>query len=193
MQSKILSAIQNRVITKVGSNQEIPLDFRLISATNNNLKSMIEKNLFREDLYFRLKTIEIAIPPLRERSGDINLIADHFFRKFGAKYRKDPLKIENDVYTVLNKHPWPGNIRELKHTIESTVIMCDSHTIKPSDLNLNTSSQKSKNEAVFSLEIIEREAVRNALERSEGNISEAAKLLDISRTTLYSKIKKHDL
>lgn len=193
MQSKILSAIQNRVITRVGSNIEIPLDFRLISATNRDLKSMIDANLFREDLYFRLKTIEVAIPPLRERSGDINLIADHFFRKFGAKYRKDPLKIENEVYTVLNNHLWPGNIREMKHTIESTVIMCDSQTIKPSDLNLNNPSDKSKNEPVFSLEKIEKEAIINALDRANGNISEAAKLLNISRTTLYSKIKKHDL
>jgi len=108
MQSKLLSAIQNRIITKVGSNLGIPLNFRLIAATNTDLKSKIENNLFREDLFFRLKTIEINIPPLRERNGDINLISDYFFRKFGAKYRKEQLNVENDVYTLLNKHSWPG-------------------------------------------------------------------------------------
>jgi DNA-binding NtrC family response regulator len=192
MQSKILTSIQKKTITRVGSNQEISLDFRLISATNHNLQSMIEKNLFREDLYFRLKTIEIDIPPLRERAGDINIIADYFFSKFGAKYRKDPLKIENDVYILLNNYRWPGNIRELRNTIESTVIMCDNNTIKSADINLNY-SHKSKDEALIPLDAIEKEAVRKALERANGNISGAAKLLDISRTTLYSKIKKHDL
>ncbi|MCX6302241.1 MAG: sigma-54 dependent transcriptional regulator [Bacteroidia bacterium] len=192
MQSKILTSIQKKAITRVGSNQEISLDFRLISATNHNLHSLIEKNLFREDLYFRLKTIEIDIPPLRERTGDINIIADYFFSKFGVKYRKDPLKIENDVYILLNNYRWPGNIRELRNTIESTVIMCDNNTIKPADINLNY-SHKSKDETLIPLDAIEKEAVRKALERANGNISGAAKLLDISRTTLYSKIKKHDL
>ena len=192
MQSKILTSIQKKTITRVGSNQEITLDFRLISATNHNLQSMIEKNLFREDLYFRLKTIEIEIPPLRERAGDINLIADYFFRKFGVKYRKDPLKIENDIYILLNNYRWPGNIRELRNTIESTVIMCDNNTVKPADINLNY-FHKSNDETLVPLDAIEKEAVRKALERANGNISGAAKLLDISRTTLYSKIKKHDL
>jgi len=193
MQSKILSAIQNRIITRVGSNIEIPLDFRLISATNHDLRSMIDRNLFREDLFFRLKTIEIMIPPLRERYGDINLLADYFFRKYAAKYRKEPLKIENDVYTILNNHRWPGNIRELKHTIESTVIMCNDQTIRPADLNLNPNSRIDTHETIYSLDIIEKEAVKKALEKAGGNISDAAKLLAISRTTLYSKIKKHDL
>lgn len=193
MQSKILSAIQNRTITRVGNNTEVPLDFRLISATNTDLPSMIGRNLFREDLFFRLKTIEINIPPLRERASDINIIADHFFRKYGAKYRKEPLKIENEVYTLLHKHRWPGNIRELKHSIESAVIMCNDQTVKPSDLNLNPNPPSDVSELTYSLEIIEREALKNALRKAGGNISDAAKLLEISRTTLYSKIKKHDL
>ena len=193
MQSKILSSIQNKVITRVGSNQEIPLDFRLITATNHDLQKLIDRNLFREDLYFRLKTIEINIPPLRERAGDINVIADYFFTKFCAKYGKGTLKIENDVYIRLNSHLWPGNIRELKHTVESAVILCDSQTIKTADLNLITATGKNKNGTILPLDSVEKEAVKAALERAERNISEAAKLLRISRTTLYSKIKKHDL
>jgi DNA-binding NtrC family response regulator len=191
MQSKILSSIQKKVITKVGSNKDIPLDFRLITATNHDLQAMIGKNLFREDLYFRLKTIEIIMPPLRERTGDINLIADYFFRKFAIKYRREQLNIENDVYTIMNKYQWPGNIRELKHTIESAVIMCNDNTIKTSDMNLNLSSDK--NVTFQSLDTIEKDAIIKALDRAKGNISVAAKMLDISRTTLYSKIKKHDL
>jgi len=192
MQSKILTSIQKKTITRVGSNQEILLDFRLISATNHNLQLMKDKNLFREDLYFRLKTIEINVPPLREREGDINVISDYFFNKFESKYRKGPLKIENDVYVLLNEYQWPGNIRELKHTIESAVIICDGHIIKPEDINQNFSS-KGKNDSFLTLEAIEKAAIEKALERTNGNISGAAKILDISRTTLYSKIKKHDL
>ena len=192
LQSKILTSIQKRIITRVGSNHEIPLDFRLVSATNHDLQTLIRNNLFREDLYFRLKTVEINIPPLRERLDDINLIADYFFRKFGAKYGKEPLKIENDVYRILNKYPWPGNIRELKNTVESAVIMSDESIIKPADLNLNLSNT-GRYESLPTLDSIEKEAIARALERTNGNISGAAKMLDISRTTLYSKIKKHDL
>ncbi|MFH0843019.1 MAG: sigma-54 dependent transcriptional regulator [Bacteroidota bacterium] len=192
MQSKILTSIQKKSITRVGSNREIPVDFRLISATNNDLQALIKKSLFREDLFFRLKTIEINIPPLRERFDDINMIADYFFNKFGVRYGKETLRIENDVYETLNKYPWPGNIRELRNTIESAVIMCDGSIIKTADMNL-----KFSNESMYAdlptLDSIEREAVCKALERTNWNIASAAKLLSISRTTLYSKIKKHDL
>lgn len=191
MQSKILTALQKRAITRLGDNREIPVDFRLITATNQDLAQMIAKNLFREDLYFRLKTIEITIPPLRERNGDINMIADYFFRKFSERYKKEPLKIEHDVYRKLNEYHWPGNVRELRHTIERTVILCDDHTVKPSDLNLSVTGTRSN--VVLPLDIVEKEAVKAALEKAEGNISDAAKMLQISRTTLYSKIKKHDL
>ena len=193
MQSKILSAIQNRVITRVGSNIQIPVDFRLIAATNSNLPEMISGKLFREDLYFRLKTIEIVIPPLRERNGDINLLADYFFRKFSVRYRKEPLRIEHEVYPLLNSHTWPGNIRELMHTIESAVILCDNRTIKAGDLNLSRGIRERTVSENYSLDIIEKEAVSKALDKAAGNISIAAKLLGISRTTLYSKMKKHDL
>lgn len=192
LQSKILSAIQNRTITRVGGNHEIPVNFRLITATNQNLKQMISANLFREDLYFRLKTIEIFIPPLRERAGDINLISDYFFRKFSSRYGKEPLKIEHDVYKKLNSYHWPGNIRELKHTIESAVILCDSNTIRSRDLNLSPYEGK-MHDLILPLDTLEKEAIKVALEKAKGNISEAAKMLEISRTTLYSKIKKHDL
>jgi two-component system, NtrC family, response regulator HydG len=191
MQSKILTALQKRTITRLGDNTEIPVDFRLISATNQNLPQMIAKNLFREDLFFRLKTIEITIPPLREREGDINIIADHFFRKFSERYNRKPLKIEHDVYRKLNEYNWPGNVRELRHTIERTVILCDNNTVKSADLNLFTTANR--REGILPLDMVEKEAVKAALEKAEGNISEAAKMLQISRTTLYSKIKKHDL
>lgn len=192
LQSKILSALQNRVITPVGGNYEIAVNFRLITATNQNLKQMISENLFREDLFFRLKTVEIISPPLRERTGDINIISDYFFRKFSSRYGKEPLKIENDVYRKLNEYPWPGNIRELKHTIESAIILCDGKTIRSRDLNLSPYNGKLQ-DVILPLDTIEKEAVKNALDKAKGNISEAAKMLQISRTTLYSKIKKHDL
>ncbi len=191
MQSKILTSLQKRTITRLGDNREIQVDFRLLSATNQDLKQMIGRNLFREDLYFRLKTIEITIPPLREREGDINMIADFFFRKFSERYKKEPLKIEHDVYRKLNDYHWPGNVRELRHTIERTVILCDEHTVRPADLNL--SSEGARKNVILPLETIEKEAIRAALEKAEGNISDAARMLQISRTTLYSKIKRHDL
>jgi DNA-binding NtrC family response regulator len=191
MQSKILTAIQKRSVTRLGDNTEIPVDFRLLSATNQDLAQMIGRNLFREDLYFRLKTIEITVPPLRERSGDINMIADYFFRKFAERYKREPLKIEHDVYRKLNEYHWPGNVRELRHTIERMVILCDDHTVKSADLNL--SSPGTRKDVILPLDIVEKEAIKAALDKADGNISDAAKMLQISRTTLYSKIKKHDL
>ena len=133
MQSKLLAAIQNRVIYKVGSKTPIPFDIRLVCATNKNLEEMVSKNLFREDLYYRINTIVIEIPPLRNRGEDIVLLAEHFLKEYAGKYEKFYLKFSSRTLDKLMKYNWPGNVRELRHTIEKAVILCDSDVLTPDD------------------------------------------------------------
>lgn len=194
-QSKLLGALQNRQITRLGSNKSVPIDIRLISATNKNPEELIRHNLFREDLLFRINTIQIELPPLRERKEDIPGLADYFLAQYAVKYEKPLLRMNSSAYDALCAYHWSGNIRELKHTIEKAVILCDSNILKPDDLNLKVSLKERtggsvREENLNSLSDIEREAILNALEKCQGNISKAAKILDISRTTLYSKMKE---
>ncbi len=194
MQAKLLAVLQNYTVTRLGSNNPVNIDIRLICATNKDMKKLINENLFREDLYYRINTIEIDIPPLRERDEDILLLTEYFLRIYCEKYNRSPMKISNKSIGVLMKYKWPGNIRELKHTIEKAVIMCDSNVLKPEDIlfsQLKVPSVPVQKPMAF--KEIEKQAVKNALEKNRGNVSEAAKELGLSRQTVYNKIVKYDL
>jgi len=167
----------------------------LICATNMNINDLISENLFREDLYYRLNTIELYIPPLRERVSDLHSLTDYFIKKFEKKYNKGPFKISQDAISALENHHWPGNIRELKHSIERTIILSESNIIRQEDIfQSQLSNRKAKTlNNIQSLAEIEKETINRALKISEGNLSKASKMLKISRTTLYSKMEKHGL
>ncbi|WP_298504028.1 sigma-54 dependent transcriptional regulator [uncultured Maribacter sp.] len=189
-QAKLLSAIQQKTIVRVGSNKPIEVDIRLICATNCNLEQMVADGLFREDLLYRINTICIEVPPLRDRDNDVLVLADFFLKKFGNKYAKNGLKINADAEEKLKKYYWPGNIRELQHTMERSVILCEGTILKSTDLLLNTSSSPSLKSNTFTLEEMELQLIDSALEKHNGNYSAAANQLGISRQTLYNKIKK---
>jgi len=191
LQSKLLSAIQNRQIIPLGSNTPVPVDVRIISATNQHLGQLVAKGLFREDLYYRINTIQIESPPLRERDHDIVILAEHFLKKFSMKYGKPGLRISTKAMEKLNRHHWPGNIRELQHTIENIVIMSESSIISPEDVNLV--SPIHSEESGLNLETVEKNTIRKALLKYKGNYSSIAAELGISRTTLYHKIRKYGL
>ncbi len=168
------------------------VDFRLITATNKNPEDLVQQNLFREDLLFRINTIQIELPPLRERTEDIPGLADYFLSQYTTKYEKPFLKMTGATYDALVNYHWSGNIRELKHTIEKAVILCDTGILKPTDLNLKERLfSKNDEETMATLWDIEKNAILKILEKCHGNVSEAAKILDISRTTLYAKMKEY--
>ncbi|MBI9053177.1 MAG: sigma-54-dependent Fis family transcriptional regulator [Bacteroidales bacterium] len=194
LQSKLLTVIQNREFTPVGSSKSIKFDVRLICATNKNIKEMIKNQIFRDDLYFRINTIEITNPALRDRNEDIILIADYFLKKYSARYNKNNIRINAAAYNSLLKYKWPGNIRELKHTIEKAVILNDDGIIKSDDL-FGGNNTLSENNDLFTLnlESLEKSAIEKAVEDAKGNISKASKILGISRTSLYSKMTKHGI
>jgi DNA-binding NtrC family response regulator len=190
MQSKLLAAIQNRKITRIGSNDVIPVDIRLICATNRNLDKMVKEGIFREDLLYRINTIQIEMPPLRNRGNDIIELSDFFLRKFLNKYGKSDLRINNQSYDKLMRYTWPGNIRELQNTIEKAVILCDSSVIKPEDLYLKLSQGISESDPVITLEEVEERMINLAIEKNNGNLTAAAEQLGITRQTLYNRFKK---
>lgn len=192
LQSKILTTLQNRTIIPVGSNKPFEIDIRLISATNCVIEQMVEKQLFREDLLYRLNTIRIEVPPLRERGEDIELLAGYFLRCFEKKYKKPPLKISSQAIGKLLKYYWPGNIRELQHTIEKAVILSDSGTLKPDDFILKVPS-KSTDTVFQTIEEMEKQMIEAALDKHNGNFTAVANQLGITRQTLYNKIKRYDL
>jgi len=194
LQAKLLNALQDREIKKVGSESTVKVDIRLISATNKNLDEMVSQNTFRDDLLYRINTIQIHLPTLQERQDDISLLADYFLKKYEKKYRKSPIVINGDAYEKLITHSWPGNIRELKHTMEKAVILCDSGTLSSEDFHFGSAiHSKAKESDSMKLAVVEKNLIGKVLEISRGNLSKAAKILDISRTTLYSKVKKYGL
>ena len=193
MQAKLLSALQNRTFTRVGANAPIEFDTRIICATNKNLKDLTSEGLFREDLFFRINTIEITIPPLRDRGDDVLELGDFFLTHFKAKYGKNLLKLNKDASEILKKYHWPGNVRELQHTIEKAVILCDSNVLKPDDFYLPRQELKPSDDAPLTFSEIEKRGILKALERNRGNVFKTAKELNIARQTLYNKIQKHKL
>jgi DNA-binding NtrC family response regulator len=194
MQSKLLTAIQNRVIYKVGSKTPIPFDIRLICATNKNLEEMVAKNLFREDLYYRINTIVIELPALRERGEDVVLLAEHFLREFAGKYEKFQMKFSSKTLDKLMKYTWPGNVRELRHTIERAVILSDSDILMPEDFIFSQAVQQEMHQqSPPTFADIEKQAIQNALIHNRGNVVKASKELGLARQTLYNKMQKHNL
>ena len=191
MQSKLLTAIEKRQISRLGSTQTVPIDVRLICATNADIRQMVEDGNFRQDLLYRINTIEIHIPPLRERGNDIILLADHFLDRYTRKYKKKIHGLTREAKNKLLKYAWPGNVRELQHTIERAVILGDGSMLKPENFLFHTTSkQKKEEEVVLNLEQLERQAIEKALRISKGNISRAAEYLGITRFALYRTLEK---
>jgi len=193
LQSKLLTVIQNRELTPIGSNTPVPIDIRLISATNKNLTELIKNNLFRDDLLYRINTIQIEIPPLRERKDDIPELTDFFLNRFIKKYNKQNLKINNKTIDKLKTYRWPGNIRELEHAVEKAVILAESDILKPEDFYFTNQQAEIETIDSFNLEEVEQNTVKKALIKCGGNISKTAETLGVTRKTLYKKIEKYGL
>ncbi|MBW8324911.1 MAG: sigma-54 dependent transcriptional regulator [Prolixibacteraceae bacterium] len=190
LQAKLLAAIQNRQISRIGSNQTVPVDIRLICATNKNLESMVHEGLFREDLLYRINTIQVEVPPLRERGNDVLVLADFFLKKYSSKYNKPNLKINQQAQDKLLKYAWPGNIRELQHTVEKAVILSENNVLKPEDFFMRPILSGKNVSTELTLEEMEKRMINLAIEKNGGNLSAAADQLGITRQTLYNKIKK---
>jgi DNA-binding NtrC family response regulator len=194
LQSKLLTVLQNNRVVRVGSNIPIEIDIRLICATNSNIYKMVEDGTFREDLLYRINTIHIDIPPLRQRTEDILPLAEMFLEKYTLKYGKKIKGFDINAQKVLKGYEWSGNVRELQHTIEKAVIMCDKSAIDETSLFLRHVSAKSIGFDSFStLEQMERQMIQNAIIVNNGNLSSVAQQLGITRQTLYNKIKKYEL
>ncbi|MDA3953755.1 MAG: sigma-54 dependent transcriptional regulator [Bacteroidales bacterium] len=194
LQAKLLTAIQNKEISRIGSNKPIPVDIRLICATNNDIDKMLEENTFREDLLYRINTIKLELPTLKERIEDINLLADFFLKKYTDKYNKYDLIFSQNAINKLKQYSWPGNIRELQHTIEKAVILCEGKTIMPIHFWSEGEKQvKSTTSNSFNLDENEKILIEKAIQKYKGNISSAAKELGINRSTLYKKMEKYEI
>lgn len=192
LQAKLLTAIQHRSIVRVGSNTSIPIDIRLICATNRNLQEMVVKGEFREDLLYRINTIHLEIPALRERPEDIIPLAERFIAHFCKQYNKIPANLENSAKEKLIHHPWYGNIRELEHTIEKAIIICDGAFLTPELFQLSHRNNSSEISA-STLEEMEIQMICKTLDKCNGNLSAVAAQLGITRQTLYNKMKKYGL
>ncbi len=194
MQGKLLSTLQNREITPLGANKAEAIDVRLVCATNKNLSKMIDDGDFREDLLYRINTIQIELPPLRERGEDITILAKHYIDIFTRKYEKPKLKLSKQVINSLNAYHWAGNVRELKHAMERAVILSDGGELTELDFNLNKRAKvETTTDTPISLEDSEKAIIANSMKRHNGNISHVAKELKIGRQTLYRKIEKYGI
>ena len=191
-QAKLLSVLQNRYVVRVGSNKHIPIDIRLVCATNCDLMKMVSEDRFREDLLYRINTILIEVPPLRDRVDDIPILANYFLRVNGERYGKNSLKISTHALEKLANHSWPGNVRELQHSIEKAVIMSDSPVLNPSDFAFS-SSDRSVASHDMTLDDMEKRMISDNLKQHNNNLSVVAERLGITRQTLYNKIKKYGL
>ncbi len=193
LQPKLLSVLQNKETSRLGTVQKLKVDFRLISATNMPLAEMVKERSFREDLLYRINTVQIEIPPLRQRTADIELLANYFLNKFSEKYNRQSTIFTEGAIEKLTQHHWPGNIRELQHEIEKALILCDSKNITEKDILADTSTAKVKEYSTFNLVDNEKELIRSALATFDGNMSLTAQKLGINRSTLYEKIKRYGL
>lgn len=192
VQSKLLSVLQSRQVTRVGSNNPIEIDIRLICATNMPLHQMVKEGKFRQDLLYRINTVEIQIPPLCERPEDIPLLANHFVGYYSRKYRKDIASITPEAMMKLKKYAWPGNVRELQHSIERAVIMADSKSLQDSDFLFSRKSEGTSTDSL-NLDEVEKTAVARALQLHNGNISKAAEELGLTRASLYRRMEKYGI
>ncbi len=196
LQSKLLAAIQNREVTPIGDNRPVKTDIRLICATNMPIYEMVDEATFRQDLLYRINTVELKLPALRERIDDIPLLADHFVKIYSTKYRKNIKKLASATLSKLKKYHWPGNIRELQHAIERAVIMSEDPSLQPDDfffLNHKPDSSGSQASDSLNLDEVEKNVIRQAIDQNGGNISKAAKELGLTRASLYRRLEKHGL
>jgi two-component system response regulator HydG len=194
LQSKLLTALQTKEIIRVGSNKPVTVDIRLICATNKPIYSMVEENGFRQDLLYRINTVEIKLPDLHERSEDIILLANFFLKRSKVKYNRPEIIIGSDTYKKLLEYKWPGNIRELQHAVERAVIMTDNAVLGPQDFLLESHAEVPvKQIGSGKIEDYEKTAILNAIKKNKGNLSKASKELGFGRSTLYRKMKKYRL
>lgn len=196
-QAKLLTVLQNREVTRLGTNAPISIDIRLISATNAPIKEMASQNQYRKDLIYRLNTIEITLPPLRMRGTDVVLLAEYFMKSYGEKYHKNLMEIDEKAKAKLRQYTFPGNIRELQHSIERAVIMADNQAITARDLDLNSSIETpvmmQQESSTLRIDEIEKSTILKAIERHDGNITKAARELGLTRTALYRRLGKYDI
>lgn len=193
LQSKLLSALQSRQVTRVGANQAMPVNIRLICATNMPLHKMVQEGTFRQDLLYRINTVELHVPPLAERVEDIPMLAQHYLNYYAKKYHKHVSSITPEAIDKLKRYAWPGNIRELQHGIERAVIMTDSATLQESDFLLSRTVSSSSNSNTLNLDEVEKTAIVKALNMHNGNISKAADELGLTRASLYRRMEKYGI
>ena len=191
-QAKLLSVLQNRYVVRVGSNRQIPIDIRLICATNCDLMQMVSEGRFREDLLYRINTILIEVPPVRDRVDDIPILANYFLRVESERYGKGSMKMSTHALEKLANHNWPGNVRELQHSIEKAVILSDSPVLKPADFVFHASPRNVVHDEI-GLDEMEKRFISESIKRYGSNMSQVAEKLGITRQTLYNKIRKYDL
>jgi DNA-binding NtrC family response regulator len=197
LQAKLLNVLQSRTVTRLGSNEAKPFDARLICATNEDIHNLVGKGDFRQDLLYRINTVEIHLPALRDRVEDIPLLAEHFISIYGNKYKKPVKSLDQSTIRLLQKYDWPGNIRELQHAIERAIIMTDNEALQPDDFFFLTSKgnvmEKHEMEDSFNLEDVERQTIQKAIKIHGGNISKAADELGLTRASLYRRLSKYDI
>ncbi|SHO62949.1 sigma-54-dependent transcriptional regulator [Algoriphagus zhangzhouensis] len=196
LQSKLLTVLQKREVTRIGTNKSIPVDIRLICATNMHVHEMVMENTFRQDLLYRINTVEIFLPPLRERHDDIPQLCQHFLKQYSQKYRKDFNSFTPSAMELLQRYPWPGNIRELQHAIERAIIMAEGDQLDSRDfffLSAKPASEKAPVNNTLNLDDMERSTIQRAIDKNGGNISKAAKELGLTRASLYRRLEKYGL
>ncbi|SFN87536.1 DNA-binding transcriptional response regulator, NtrC family, contains REC, AAA-type ATPase, and a Fis-type DNA-binding domains [Chitinophaga sp. YR627] len=193
LQAKLLTVLQNRAVTKVGSNKSTSIDVRLITATNRNIQRMAAEYQFRQDLLYRINTIEIQLPPLRERLEDIVPLAEYFLEKYATKYKRTVTALHETLIQQLRQYEWPGNIRELQHAMERAVILSQGKTLMPKDVFVKNPIQEQALNTGYNLEEMERNIITQAMKKCNGNITEAAKELGLSRAALYRRLEKYNI
>lgn len=193
LQSKLLQVLQNRTITRLGSSEVVPVDIRLICATNMDLEAMVKEGSFRMDLLYRINTIGVELPPLRERGDDVLLLAAWFLHEFSRRYNKPGLILDDTAEEALKRWTWPGNVRELQHSIERAVILAETKNISGDSFQFSPALSVYSASLDGSLEEVEARLIRHAINRNKGNMSAVAQQLEISRQTLYNKLKKYGI
>jgi len=195
-QAKLLTALQSRQVVPVGSNAPVPVDIRLLSATNTPLHALVARGTFRQDLMYRLNTVEITLPPLRERDNDVHLLAQHFAQVYAARNRQPVPEFSAAALRKLREHTWPGNVRELQHAVERAVILGAGPVLLPADFsfrNPESAAAATVAENPLPLLEVEKNTIQQAIERHQGNLTKAAKELGLTRTALYRRLDKHDI
>ncbi|NQV69804.1 MAG: sigma-54-dependent Fis family transcriptional regulator [Pseudohongiella sp.] len=192
LQAKLLGVLESRTVTRVGSDITVPVDIRLICATNMSAADVSNEDKFRKDLLYRINTVELVLPPLRERTSDIPLLAEHYIKIFAAKYNKPEIKLGASDIAKLQRYKWPGNIRELQHSLERAVIVAENQSVNIQDMLVGRALE-SKPATELNISKLEKQAIIQALSTHQGNLTQVAKALGLGRTTLYRKMEKYEL